>query len=297
MKLNNLSASPEAKVKKRVGRGPGSGMGKTATRGENGQKSRSGASIPAWFQGGQSPLYRRIPKRGFNNKRFRHEFATMNVLFVKSLAILIDGINLNDDEEVNDKQLYYLIHQYLLNGYDESIPDYVIGLFDLNLIDAYNIYQYYDNVQGRKFRHLVDVMKMWGLLENAPSPKKVIVNRNVCQEFLMISEDTLESLRTKIIAMDISDNENKELMSIFQTETDEIIERIFLNLDSLEKTPANKELVAGLYRDMHSLKGAVRMIGYNNIQISFDNHNKSDFIYRQDPLISLVITLYNQENK
>ena len=79
MKLNNLSASPEAKVKKRVGRGPGSGMGKTATRGENGQKSRSGASIPAWFQGGQSPLYRRIPKRGFNNARYRVEFATINL--------------------------------------------------------------------------------------------------------------------------------------------------------------------------------------------------------------------------
>ena len=79
MKLNNLSASPEAKVRKRVGRGPGSGMGKTATRGENGQKSRSGASIPAWFQGGQSPLYRRIPKRGFNNARYRVEFATINL--------------------------------------------------------------------------------------------------------------------------------------------------------------------------------------------------------------------------
>ena len=67
MKLESLPASKEAKARKRVGRGPGSGMGKTATRGENGQKSRSGASIPAWFQGGQSPLYRRIPKRGFNN--------------------------------------------------------------------------------------------------------------------------------------------------------------------------------------------------------------------------------------
>jgi large subunit ribosomal protein L15 len=54
-------------------------MGKTSTRGENGQKSRSGASISAWFQGGQTPLYRRIPKRGFNNKNFRTEFATINL--------------------------------------------------------------------------------------------------------------------------------------------------------------------------------------------------------------------------
>ena len=79
MRLENLPKSKETKGIKRVGRGPGSGMGKTATRGENGQKSRSGASIPAWFQGGQSPLYRRIPKRGFNNKRFRCEYATINL--------------------------------------------------------------------------------------------------------------------------------------------------------------------------------------------------------------------------
>ncbi len=79
MKLENLPKSKETKVTKRVGRGPGSGMGKTSTRGENGQKSRSGASISAWFQGGQSPLYRRIPKRGFNNKRFRCEYATINL--------------------------------------------------------------------------------------------------------------------------------------------------------------------------------------------------------------------------
>jgi len=79
MRLENLPKSKETKVSKRVGRGPGSGMGKTSTRGENGQKSRSGASISAWFQGGQTPLYRRIPKRGFNNKRFEHVFATINL--------------------------------------------------------------------------------------------------------------------------------------------------------------------------------------------------------------------------
>lgn len=79
MKLENLISTPERKSTKRVGRGPGSGMGKTATRGENGQKSRSGASIPVWFQGGQSPLYRRLPKRGFNNARFRTEYAVINL--------------------------------------------------------------------------------------------------------------------------------------------------------------------------------------------------------------------------
>ena len=79
MRLENLPKSKETKGIKRVGRGPGSGMGKTSTRGEKGQKARSGASIPAWFQGGQSPLYRRIPKRGFNNKRFETVYATINL--------------------------------------------------------------------------------------------------------------------------------------------------------------------------------------------------------------------------
>ena len=79
MKLHELNALPEAKAKKRVGRGPGSGMGKTATRGEKGQKKRIGASIAPWFQGGQTPLYRRIPKRGFNNARFTTRYATINL--------------------------------------------------------------------------------------------------------------------------------------------------------------------------------------------------------------------------
>ena len=79
MKLHELNALPEAKAKKRVGRGPGSGMGKTATRGAKGQKKRSGASIAPWFQGGQTPLYRRIPKRGFNNARFTTRYATINL--------------------------------------------------------------------------------------------------------------------------------------------------------------------------------------------------------------------------
>ena len=79
MKLENLVKSPEFKSTKRVGRGTGSGMGKTSTRGENGQKSRSGVSISAWFEGGQTPLYRRVPKRGFSNARFTKTYATINL--------------------------------------------------------------------------------------------------------------------------------------------------------------------------------------------------------------------------
>ena len=62
-----------------------------------------------------------------------------------------------------------------------------------------------------------------------------------------------------------SDN-NKEVLTIFQNESEEIIERIFNNLFTLEDMPANKELIASVYRDLHSLKGAVRMVGFNNIQ-------------------------------
>lgn len=79
MKLHELAKNPEIKTRKRVGRGPGSGLGKTSGRGQKGQKSRSGVSIKPWFQGGQTPLYRRIPKRGFNNTRFTTRYATLNV--------------------------------------------------------------------------------------------------------------------------------------------------------------------------------------------------------------------------
>lgn len=79
MKLHELNSLPEAKRRKIVGRGPGSGMGKTSTRGEKGQKSRSGVSIKPWFQGGQSPLYRRLPKRGFNNANFTIRYAIINL--------------------------------------------------------------------------------------------------------------------------------------------------------------------------------------------------------------------------
>ena len=79
MKLNELSPNPGAtKTRKRLGRGPGSGQGKTAGRGHNGQKSRAGYSAKRGFEGGQMPLQRRIPKRGFKNI-FRKEFVVLNV--------------------------------------------------------------------------------------------------------------------------------------------------------------------------------------------------------------------------
>ena len=80
MKLNELKNNPGSTHRRKiVGRGPGSGMGKTSGRGEKGQKARSGASIPVYFEGGQNPLYKRIPRRGFSNKRFETKYAVINV--------------------------------------------------------------------------------------------------------------------------------------------------------------------------------------------------------------------------
>ncbi|MBW1711812.1 MAG: 50S ribosomal protein L15 [Deltaproteobacteria bacterium] len=79
MKLNQLSPAKGAVKKvRRVGRGSGSGRGKTAGRGSKGQKSRAGVRIPPWFEGGQMPLQRRLPKRGFTNP-FAKTFAVVNV--------------------------------------------------------------------------------------------------------------------------------------------------------------------------------------------------------------------------
>jgi large subunit ribosomal protein L15 len=79
MELNNLKPKKGARhAKKRVGRGPGSGHGKTSSRGEKGQKSRSGYSRQVGFEGGQMPLHRRLPKRGFTNI-FKKNYAVVNL--------------------------------------------------------------------------------------------------------------------------------------------------------------------------------------------------------------------------
>ncbi len=79
MELNNLKPKKGARhAKKRVGRGPGSGHGKTSSRGEKGQKSRSGYSRMLGFEGGQMPLHRRLPKRGFTNI-FKKNFTVVNL--------------------------------------------------------------------------------------------------------------------------------------------------------------------------------------------------------------------------
>ncbi len=86
MNLSNIRAPKKATAnKKRVGRGMGSGMGKTSTRGHKGQRSRSGSRMMRGFEGGQMPLHRRMPKRGFTNI-FRKEFNIVNLEKLASLG-------------------------------------------------------------------------------------------------------------------------------------------------------------------------------------------------------------------
>jgi large subunit ribosomal protein L15 len=101
--LSNLKPAPGSRKKeKRIGRGQGSGHGGTSTRGHKGQKSRSGDSIPAWFEGGQMPLIRRIPKRGFRNP-FKVEY---QVVKLSRLQELVDKGKISADAKVTPELLY-----------------------------------------------------------------------------------------------------------------------------------------------------------------------------------------------
>ncbi|NLO19285.1 MAG: 50S ribosomal protein L15 [Ignavibacteria bacterium] len=97
--IGNLSYAPGSKKKnKRIGRGPGSGYGGTSTKGHKGQQSRSGYKTKVGFEGGQMPLYRRLPKFGFKN-RFRKEYQIINLSRLEELnqdGIFIDG-NVNSE--------------------------------------------------------------------------------------------------------------------------------------------------------------------------------------------------------
>jgi large subunit ribosomal protein L15 len=101
MQLHDLAPAPGSrKNRKRVGRGPGSGMGKTSTRGQKGLKARSGGNVRPGFEGGQMPIYRRLPKRGFTNI-FKKNHAVLNV---KDLDRFEDGVTI-DPETLYDANM------------------------------------------------------------------------------------------------------------------------------------------------------------------------------------------------
>ena len=121
MKLHELKKNEGATfARKRVGHGPGSGLGKTSGKGHKGQKARSGASINPVFEGGQTPLYRRLHKRGFTNAQFKTRYATINVsdlnifeegtlvtpALLKEVGLVkkqLDGIKVLGNGEINKK--------------------------------------------------------------------------------------------------------------------------------------------------------------------------------------------------
>ena len=97
MKLNELKSAVNKKTRTRVGRGLGSGLGKTSGRGQKGQKSRSGGGVRRGFEGGQTPLYRRLPKRGFNNKFARNYTEVTLTMLNKSKSDVVDAESLIKD--------------------------------------------------------------------------------------------------------------------------------------------------------------------------------------------------------
>jgi large subunit ribosomal protein L15 len=115
--LNNLRRPEGAhRAKKRLGRGPGSGTGKTAGKGHKGQKARAGGKVPAWFEGGQMPLLRRLPKRGFKSHK-ENDFEVVNV---KDLARI---------EE--DMITPAILHEHGLIDLGRGLPVKLLGKGDL----------------------------------------------------------------------------------------------------------------------------------------------------------------------
>ena len=105
MKLDELSPAQEGKTRTRVGRGIGSGLGKTSGRGHKGQKARTGGGVRRGFEGGQTPLYRRLPKRGFTNINTRNYTEVTLTMLNKSKATDVTAESLVEEGiigKVND---------------------------------------------------------------------------------------------------------------------------------------------------------------------------------------------------
>lgn len=128
MKLHQLKPAGDSRRKrKRVGRGTGSGSGTTAGRGMHGQNSRSGGGTPPWFEGGQMPLQRRIPKRGFTN------------IFKKEISIVnLDQLNSFDDGQVVDAEV--LLASGLVKKVNDGIKVLGRGMLDKKLIVKANAF-------------------------------------------------------------------------------------------------------------------------------------------------------------
>jgi len=138
MKLHELAPAPGSrKVRTRVGRGLGSGLGKTAGRGHKGQNSRAGGGTRPGFEGGQMPLYRRLPKRGFFNK-FGKEYAEVNVSelnrfeegsVVDPVALIEAGVlkNVRDGVRILGNGEITKSFTVIANGFTKSAEEKIIA--------------------------------------------------------------------------------------------------------------------------------------------------------------------------
>lgn len=134
MKLHELAPAPGSKkVRTRVGRGLGSGLGKTAGRGHKGQKARAGGGVRPGFEGGQMPIYRRLPKRGFYNK-FAKEYAEVNIAqlnrfedgaIVDPVALIESGIlkNVHDGVRILGNGEITKALTVIANGFTKSAEE------------------------------------------------------------------------------------------------------------------------------------------------------------------------------
>jgi len=145
------------KAKKRLGRGPGSGNGKTAGRGFNGQGARAGFSLSPVFEGGQLPVSRRVPKRGFNNKRFAD--------VVEVITIATINARLTDVEEINPTVLF---SRKLIDKADSYVK--VIGNGDLTK-------SYIFRVHRASRGAVAAIEKAGGKIEFLPGKKPVVKNK------------------------------------------------------------------------------------------------------------------------
>ena len=118
--LNNLSSPGATKNRKRIGRGQGSGQGTQAGKGDKGQKARAGHGVMIGFEGGQMPVYRRLPKRGFSNAPFKKEYAVIN------LSVIAEKY---DNEVVNRETL---LAKGFLSGRRKSLPIKVLAKGDFS---------------------------------------------------------------------------------------------------------------------------------------------------------------------
>jgi large subunit ribosomal protein L15 len=123
MQLHDLAPAPGSrKNRKRVGRGPGSGMGKTSTRGHKGLKARAGGNVRPGFEGGQMPIYRRLPKRGFTNI-FKTDNAVLNV---KDLDRFDDGATIDMETLYQAKLVKGRVDGIKILGTGEVVKKFVL---------------------------------------------------------------------------------------------------------------------------------------------------------------------------